>query len=49
MNLDKSKTLKMYVDADLSGNWHKSTAKHNASTSKSCTVYVVIYTGCPII
>ena len=46
---DKSRTLEVYADADFSGNWHKCTAEHDASTAKSRTGYVVMYAGCPII
>ena len=46
---DRAKSLEVYADADFSGNWNKNTAEHDSSTAKSCTGYIILYAGCPII
>lgn len=46
---DKSKSLRVYVDADFSGNYNKLTCMEDPSTSKSRTGYTIMYCGCPII
>jgi hypothetical protein len=43
------KGFECYCDADFSGNWNKSFADVNPSTPKSCSRWLVLYAGCPII
>jgi hypothetical protein len=38
-----------YCNTDFSGDWNKSFADVDPSTSKSCSGWVVFYAGCPII
>ncbi len=38
-----------YCNMDFSGNWNKSFADVNPRTSKSCSRWVMFYSGCPII
>ena len=45
----KTKSFEVWVDADFSGNWSKSTAENDPSTAKSRSGYVITYGGCPII
>ena len=45
---NKRKSFEVWVDADFSGNWNKTTAKQDASTSKSRSGYVLTYGDCPI-
>ncbi len=45
--LDKG--FECYCDVDFSGNWNKSFADVNPSTSKSCSGWVEFYTSFPII
>eukprot|EP00957_Ditylum_brightwellii_P132210 10081353-Ditylum_brightwellii.AAC.1 len=40
--------FEVHADTDFIGNWYKSTAANDASTSKSRSGYVVSYAGCPI-
>ena len=46
---DPNKLLKVYVDADFSGNYQRMTAMDDVSTAKSRTGYIVQYCNCPII
>ena len=46
---DPEKGFECYCDADFSGNWNKQFARHDPSTSKSRSGWVVFYAGCPII
>ena len=45
---DKQKSFEVWVDADYSGNWNKTTAQHDVSTAKSRSGYVMTYGNCPI-
>ena len=45
---NKSRTLKVYVDADFAGNWCKEDAYHR-DTARSRHGYIIQYSGCPII
>lgn len=49
MKVDSSKACEVWVDADFSGNWNKSTAAHDPSTAKSRSGYVITFGGCPIL
>ena len=44
---EKNKSLEVYANADLSMNWYKDTAVHDASTAKSRTGFLIMYVGCP--
>ena len=44
-----TESLKVFVDADFSGNYQKLTAIDDISTTKSRTGYIVQYCNCPII
>ena len=46
---NKEEILKVFVDADWSGNWHRQTSSSNAGTAKSRTSFVVCFAGCPIL
>jgi len=46
---DPEKGFECYCDADFSGNWNKQFARHDPSTAKSRSGWVVFYAGCPII
>ena len=41
--------LKVYVNANFSGNWNIRTAEHDVSTAKSRTWFIILFAGCPII
>ena len=45
---NKGKSFEVWVDADFSGNWNKTTAPMDASTAKSRSGYVLTYGDCPI-
>ena len=45
---DKSRGLECYVDADWAGTWKKRSA-HDPMSAHSCTGFVILYMGCPII
>ena len=45
---NKDKSFEVWVDADFAGNWNKSTAKSDSSTSKSRSGYVLTCGECPI-
>ena len=45
----KYKSIEVYADADIPGNWNKLTAEHDASTAKYRTGYLIMYASCPII
>ena len=49
LQLDKSKSLKVYTDTDFSGNWYKVISEFDASTAKLRTESLILYTGCPIV
>jgi len=38
----------LWCDADFSGNWSAESAYNDSSTAKSCTGYLITFTGCPI-
>jgi hypothetical protein len=42
------KSFDVYVDADICGNWNRSTATNDVSTEKSRTGYIISFAGCPI-
>jgi hypothetical protein len=42
-------SFEVYADADFAGDWYKLTAHKDPSTAKSCSGYVILYAGCPII
>ena len=46
---DPTKGFECYCDADFSGNWNKSLAARDPSTSKSRSGWIIFYAGCPII
>jgi len=46
---DKTSSIDVYVDADFVGNWNRSTAQLDESTSKSRTGYIIKFANCPII
>lgn len=46
---DPDKGFECYCDDDFSGLWNKQFARHNPSTAKSRSGWVVFYAGCPII
>ena len=46
---DRTKSLEVFADADFSGNYNIKTAADDASTTKSRTCYIILYTGCPIV
>ena len=46
---DPDKGFECFCDADFSGLWNKQFARHNPSTAKSRSGWVVFYAGCPII
>ena len=46
---DLNKGFECYCKANFSGLWNKQFARHNPSTSKSHSGWVVFYAGCPII
>ena len=45
---DPEKGFECYCDADFSGNWNKSFARVDPSTSKSRSGWIVFYAGCPV-
>ena len=47
MNLDPTKGLECYVDADFAGGWSNAEAE-DAETVMSRTRYVIFYAGCPV-
>jgi len=47
---NSSKVLECYCDANFSDNcWNKELAAYNPSTAKPWSVWVIFYTGCPIV
>ena len=46
---DPNKGFKCYCHADFSGLWNKQFARHDPSTAKSRSGWIVFYAGCPII
>ena len=46
---DPTKGFECYCDVDFSGNWNKSLAARDPSTSKSRSGWIIFYAGCPII
>jgi ribosomal protein S19E (S16A) len=42
-------SFKVFTDANYCGLWDKSIAMDDPMTTKSCTRYIVMYAGCPII
>jgi hypothetical protein len=42
------KSCEVYADADLCGNWNRSTAMNDVSTTKYRTGYIISFAGCPI-
>ena len=47
-NVDKSKGLEVYVDANFAGGWSQADAQ-NADNVLSRTGYIICYANCPII
>ncbi len=45
---DPEKGFECYCDADFSGNWNRSFARVDPSTSKSRSGWIVFYAGCPV-
>jgi len=45
---DPEKGFECYCDADFSGNWNRSFARVDPSTSKSRSGCIVFYAGCPV-
>eukprot|EP00957_Ditylum_brightwellii_P071615 5444666-Ditylum_brightwellii.AAC.1 len=41
--------MKLYVDADFSGNWCPRTADEDPSTAKSRTGYGILFASCPLL
>lgn len=46
---DPIKSLETNADADFSGSWDSSTSAHDISTAKSCSGYIILLAGSPII
>jgi hypothetical protein len=49
INLNKSKDLDVYVDADFCGNWDSNATKLDRDTARSRHGYIIMYKGCPVI
>ena len=45
---NSSRSIQHYVDADFADSWN-STDSDDSSSVYSCTGYVIIYAGCPIV
>ena len=46
--VNKDLGLECYVDADFAGNWDQADSE-NAENIFSCTGYMIMYAGCPLI
>jgi hypothetical protein len=42
------KSFEIYADADLCGNWNRSTSMNDVSTAKYRTGYIISFDWCPI-
>jgi hypothetical protein len=42
------KSFDVFTDADFVRNWHRMTALNDSSTTKSLSLYVILYASCPI-
>jgi hypothetical protein len=49
MTPDPNQSMEVFADADFCGLYNQKTAIFDPTTAKSCTVFFVMYTGCPII
>jgi hypothetical protein len=47
--LPDSTSIHCYTDASFSVEWVKTIAKHEPTTARSWTGYVILYSGCPVV
>lgn len=42
-------SMRVWADADFSGNWNQDEAMHNADTARSRSGFIITFLGCPIL